>query len=480
VDLTEYARLDALGLAELVRARRVSRRELIRTCAAAVEKVNPQLNAVIEVYADLIDDPERAGFQDGPFAGVPFLRKDLGAAEAGRRQELGSRLARGYVPDRDSFLTERFRAAGLVILGRSAIPEFALSSSTETVVNGETHNPWDLRLMAGGSSGGAAAAVASGIVPVAHASDGAGSIRIPASCCGLVGLKVSRGRVTQGPESAEGLSGLGVEFILSRSVRDTAAMLDAVSMPAAGDPFVIRQPDRPYLEQVGAPAGQLRIGYCTQPWAPYPVHPEIAGCVESIASECEAMGHAVEEACPRYDFDEYIRALTRVWAPSTAAEAIALAERFDREVSLDYLEPVTYSMVELGRRLSVEQLLASLEVFNRLRRESGKLFVDYDLLLTPTLALPPQPLGKYSQSQDMEAIEFFALCDDAGQFLPLFNITGQPAISLPLCWSEAGLPLGMQFVGRFGEEETLIRIASAFEVAMPWRERVPPVHVSRD
>lgn len=479
MDIAEYAQMDGLGLADLTRTGQVSRDELIQAFAAAVEKVNPKLNAVIEVYADLIDDPGRAESQEGPYAGVPFLRKDLGAAEGGRLQELGSRLAQGFVPDRDSYLTQRFKQAGLMILGRSAIPEFALSSSTETVVNGETHNPWDLGLMAGGSSGGAAAAVAAGIVPVAHASDGAGSIRIPASCCGLVGLKVSRGRVTQGPEAAEGLSGLGVEFILSRSVRDTAAMLDAVSKPAPGDPFVIRQPDRPYLEAVGAPAGRLRIGYCVQPWAPYPVDPEIVRGVESIAAQCEAMGHVVEEASFSYDFDEYVRALTQVWAPSTAAEAKAMAEHFNREVSLEYLEPVTYSMVELGQRLSVVRLLASLEVFNQLRRESGKLFVDHDLLLTPTLALPPQPLGKYSQNQDMEAIEFFALCDDIGQFLPLFNITGQPAVSLPLCWSEAGLPLGMQFVGRFGEEETLIRVASAFEQALPWRERVPPVHVTR-
>jgi amidase len=479
MNLTEYATYDGLGLAELFRTGEINRKEIIQAFAESVEKVNPKLNAVLEIYPDLLEDAERGAFQDGPFAGVPFLRKDLGAAEAGRLQEYGSRIAKGFVPDHDSFLTMRFKSAGLMILGRSAIPEFALSSSTETVVNGETHNPWDLGLMAGGSSGGAAAAVASGIVPVAHASDGAGSIRIPASCCGLVGLKVSRGRVTQGPDAAEGLSGLGVEFILSRSVRDTAAMLDAVSRPAPGDPFVIRQPGRPYREEVGAPPGQLRIGYCVEPWAPYPVHPEIVGCVEAVASQCEAMGHTVEQAHFGYDFDAYIHALTQVWAPSTAAEAESFAQKFNREVSLETLEPVTYSMIELGKRLSVEELLASLEVFNRLRRESGALFEEYDLLLTPTLALPPQPLGKYSQNQDMEAIAFFAMCDDIGQFLPLFNITGQPAITLPLCWSEAGWPMGMQFVGRFGEEETLIRVASAFEEAMPWRDRIPPVHVSR-
>jgi amidase len=481
MNLAEYAQFDGLGLAELVRAGQVSRREMVRTFTSAVEKVNPRLNAVIDVYSDLVEDPERGGFQDGPFAGVPFLRKDLGAAEAGRLQEYGSRIAQGFIPDGDSFLTKRFKRAGLMILGRSAIPEFALSSSTETVVHGETHNPWAPNLMAGGSSGGAAAAVASGIVPMAHASDGAGSIRIPASCCGLVGLKVSRGRVTQGPELGEGLSGLAVEFILSRSVRDAAAMLDAVSDPAPGDPFVIRQPEKSYLAAVGVPLTEsLRVGYCVQPWTDYPVADEVVEGVKAVAAQCERMGHTVEEVRFSYDFNEYIRALTQAWAPSTADGARFFAERFGREISSEYLEPVTLSMVELGRRLDVAELMRSFEVFNRLRRKSGVLFEEFDLLLTPTLGLPPQPLGKYSQDKDMDAIQFFALCDDIGQFLPLFNITGQPAISLPLWWSEEGLPLGMQFVGRFGEEETLIRVASAFEDDMPWRNRIPAVHVSRD
>lgn len=481
MNLSEYARYDGLGLAELFRAGQISREEILGTFGDAVEKVNPQLNAVIEVYPDLLEDPERGTFQDGPFAGVPFLRKDLGAAEAGRLQEQGSRIAQGFVPEADSYLTQRFKRAGLMILGRSAIPEFALSSSTESIVNGETLNPWDLNLMAGGSSGGAAAAVAAGIVPIAHASDGAGSIRIPASCCGLVGLKVSRGRVTQGPELGEGLSGLAVEFIVSRTVRDTAAMLDAVSEPAAGDPFVIRQPEEPYLAGVGVPMTEsLRIGYCLQPWTHYPVDPEVASGVQAVAAQCENMGHIVEQVQFSYDFDEYIHALTQAWAPSTADAAEFFAGRFGRATSLEYLEPVTFSMVQLGQRLAVGELLDCFDVFNKLRRESGVLFEEHDLLLTPTLGLPPQPLGKYSQDQEMGAIEFFGLCEDIGQFLPLFNITGQPAISLPLCWSEAGLPLGMQFVGRFGEEETLIRLASGLEEAMPWRDRIPAVHVSRD
>jgi amidase len=475
--LTEYAQYDGLGLAELVRRREVSPGELAQLALAAVEAVNPQINAVLETYPERIEALNSKAAPSGPFGGVPFLLKDIGATEKGRLQEAGSRLLKGYVAHRDSFVTERFRAAGLSLLGRTAVPEFALSSSTESVLTGATRNPWRLERMAGGSSGGAGASVAAGIVPVAHASDGAGSIRIPASACGLVGLKPSRGRVTSGPGAAEGLRGLSTEFVLSRSVRDTAAMLDAVSQPGVGDPSVIVQPKRPFLEEVGAPADSLRVAFTTKPWGGFTIDFEVGAAVEEVATRCQAMGHRVEEASPSLDYEEFLRANCVLWAFGFDVELDEAAARLGRAVGPETLEPVSLSLYEYGKTLTPADLIGAESVLNRIRRATGRFFETYDLLLTPTLTLLPELIGKYSQNvTDVDFIGFFRRCDETGVFLPLFNVTGQPAISLPLCQSESGLPIGVQFAARFGEEATLIRIASALEQAMPWAGRQPPVH----
>ncbi len=481
MNLNEYAQYDGLGLAALVKSGQVTPAELAALFVEAVEGLNPKINAVIEIYreraAALGDQLEGAG----PFLGVPFLLKDLGAAEAGQTREQGSRLLRGYVFKKgDSFLVQRFKAAGLTLLGRAATPEFALSSSTESLLTGATRNPWNLDLMAGGSSGGAAASVAAGILPIAHASDGAGSIRIPASACGLVGLKPSRGRVTHGPHGAESLGGMGVEFAVSRSVRDTAAMLDAVSQPAVGDPFTIVQPERPYLQEMGAPSGRLRIAFTTAPWGPFPIDPEVAEATRQVAVRCEAMGHAVEEASPRYDYDQFLKAIGVIWGFGYDAAIDGLAATTGRTVGEDTLEAVTLSFYHYAKTLTPADWAWAEYVLNQVRRATGQFFRDYDLLLTPTLIQLPEPIGKYSQNAtDVDFLGFFRRCDETAVFLPLFNATGQPAISLPLVQSELGLPIGMQFVARFGDESTLIRLASAFEEAMPWRERIPPVHVSQ-
>ena len=479
MNLAEYSKYDALGLAELVRMKEITPIELARLAIEGVEKVNPEINAVIELHNDKLDDLDPSSSAGDPFAGVPFLLKDLGCTEAGRKQEQGSRFMQGFIADHDSFLMTKFKQAGLINIGRTATPEFALSSSTESVFTGATRNPWNVDLMAGGSSGGSAASVAAGIVPVAHASDGAGSIRIPASCCGLVGLKTSRARITSGPDGAEPLFGLGVEFIVSRSVRDSAAMLDAVHGPGAGDPYVILQPERPYLDEIGAANGKLRIAYTSRPWSPFPVDPEISSAIESIARKLESMGHELIDDSPSYEYESYLNATLPFWCASMPLTVELHSKESGRPINLDYLEPVTLAFYEYGKRLTVSDLVSAYDSFNQIRREVGRFFQDYDLLLTPTLCLPPQPIGKYSQNNaGLDAIDFFKLCDDSGQYLPLFNLTGQPAISLPLYQSEAGLPMGMQFVAHFGDEATLFRLASALEQEMSWGDRKPAVHVS--
>jgi amidase len=472
--LSEYTNFDGLGLAELVRNKDVTAQELAELAFRAFEKVNPQINAVLEFFED------RKGLSsiapNAPFAGVPMMLKDLGAREKGRKQELGSRLAQGMIASETSYLTNCFLSAGLVNLGRTATPEFALSSSTESILTGDTRNPWNLDLMAGGSSGGAAAAVASGIIPIAHASDGAGSIRIPASACGLVGLKPSRGRVATG--SPESLLGMGVEFAVTRSVRDTAALLDALGKPASGDPFVIIQPSRPYVQEVDGPLEPLRIAFTTKPWGGYSIDPEIKQATERTARLLEDMGHDVTEASPVFDYEAFIEAACVGWAVGFDSWLDSLAKRTGRKVA-ENLEPVTLSLYHYAKTLTGNDVVDAEFVYDGIRRNVGKFFKDYDILLTPTLTQKPEPLGKYSQNVQYDHfMDFFKKCDESCVFLPLFNLTGQPAISLPLYQSSDNLPVGMQFVARFGQEDLLIRLASTLEQALPWKSRIPPVHVS--
>ena len=478
MNLHEYAQHDGLGLAELVRRNEILPEELAELFVEAVSAVNPRINAVIEVYQDALEIAERAIHHRKPFAGVPFLRKDLGATEAGRLQEMGSRLFKGYVPNHHSFLMKRFKAAGLITLGRSTVPELGISGQTETILQGITRNPWDLERMAGGSSGGAAASVAAGVVPLAHASDGGGSIRIPASCCGLVGLNPSRGRISGGPDRQDPMFGLAREFIVSRSVRDTAAMLDAVHGAEVGDPFIIVKPERPYMEELKAPRGKLRIAFTTEPWAPYPLDAEIVKAVEKVASVCEEMGHVVEEASPEVDFEKVNVAVMHAFGMADAGIS-KFAEAIGRKISADYLEPCTLKMIQHARNLSVEDLMESFEVMRQTRLIVGRFFDRFDLLLVPSLSILPQTHGIFSTKRDdLEPPEFWQNDFRIFQHMGLFNVTGTPSISLPLCQSESGLPIGVQFAAGFGNEAALIRIAGQFETAMPWADRIPPVHVS--
>lgn len=479
MNLTEYAQYDGLGLAELVRQGKVTPKGLAEFFIEAVEMLNPQINSVIEIYKDALDIADHATNHQGPFSGVPFLRKDLGATEAGRLQEQGSRLFKGYIPDQDSYLMTRFKKAGLVTLGRSTVPELGISGQTETILHGITRNPWSLERMAGGSSGGAAASVAAGIVPVAHASDGGGSIRIPASCCGVVGLNPSRGRISGGPDRQDPMFGLAREFVVSRSVRDTAAMLDAVSGAGVGDPFIIVKPERSYMEELKAPVDKLRISFTTEPWAPYPVDPEIVKAVEKVAALCVEMGHVVEEDSPALDFEKVNTVVMNIFGMADAGIA-KRAEEMGKELSLDYLEPATLKMVERARNLSIAEVMESFEVMRKTRLTVGQFFQNYDILLTPSLSLLPQPHGLFSTKRDdLDPYDFWENDFKIFQHMGLFNVTGTPSISLPLIQSESGFPIGVQFAAGFGEEALLIRIAGAFEKTMPWMDRKPPIHVSR-
>jgi amidase len=479
MDLAEYSSYDGLGLAALVRTGQISAAELARLCLVAAEHVNPQINAVLETYPERVAKLDAA--PSGPFAGVPFLLKDVGSGEAGALQEMGSRLMRGHRVAAERFLTQLFRAAGLTILGRTATPEFALSASTESLLNGATRNPWNPRLLAGGSSGGAAACVAAGIVPIAHASDSAGSIRIPASACGLFGLKPSRGRVSTGPLEAESLGGMSQEFVLCRSVRDAAAMLDAVAQPMSGDPFVILQAMQPYLQQLDAPVEPLRIAWTAHSWQPGShVDREVAACVARAAELCATLGHHVVEDQPAFEYESFLRTVCVSWAFGFDVEIDELAAQMRRPVDATTLEPVTLAYYQFARGLSAADLLAAERAANALRRDTGRFFDRYDLLITPTLMRLPEPLGIYAQArEDLDFYSFFRLCDEMSVHMPLFNLTGQPAISLPLGMSATGLPIGVQFVARFGREDLLLRLARVFEEAIPWRDRRPPIHVAQ-
>ena len=478
MDLHEYATFDAVGLAELIDTKQVTPRELAECALAASDKLNPELTAVVQTYNDRI-----AGMDDsvpvGPFGGVPTMVKDLFHGEAGQVCENGSRLAQGWVVPAETEFSERVRRSGLVNVGRTATSEFGIMGTTETLAVGRTCSPWSPNHMAGGSSGGAASAVGAGIVPIATASDGGGSIRIPAASCGVVGLKPSRGRITWGPQIAEALSGWAVHFVVSRTVRDSAVALDALSGPYVGDPFTIAAPIRPYRSEIGAPVEPLRVAFCHQPWSGHEGDPQVAAATGETARQLEALGHHVEKAQPAFEWEPFLQAMTDVWSSDNAHTIDAFAKLVGREVSDKTLEVATLNAVEFGRRVSAVELMDAFDVANALARTMGWFFSKYDVLLTPTLGRLPAPLGVYEPSAATELRDVFDTWSPLESFLPVFNATGQPAISLPLHMSEEGLPIGMQLVGAFGAESLLLRLASQLEQAQPWAHRIPPIHASR-
>jgi amidase len=476
----DLARLDATAQAELVRSKEASPAELVDAAIERIEALNPELNAVIHpLYEE--GRAEAAGeLPDGPFRGVPFLLKDLGASFAGQPLHLGMRALKevDFRAPIDSYLAQRFRAAGFVTIGKTNLPELGILPTTEPVAYGPSRNPWDTGRSTGGSSGGSAAAVAAGMVPVAHANDGGGSIRIPASECGLVGLKPTRQRISEGPVIGDNMSGLTVELVVSRSVRDTAAILDAVHGPAPGDPYVAPPPERPYVDELDADPGRLRIGLITDPVADETPQPAVVDAARDAGEMLEDLGHRVEEVdlSPFAGVDVVPTFMAR-WAAGQAAVLGQLALAAGREIGAGDVEPLTWALAEMGRRVTAADYLAAVAQHQALTRLVAGLYEAHDLLLTPTLGEVPPPLGSFDDSgpDPLDAIRRAGL---TAAFTALCNVTGQPAISLPLHSSEEGLPIGTQLIAAYGREDALIGIAAQLERAHPWADRVPPLHAA--
>jgi amidase len=479
ISLSDYTRFDATGLADLVARRQVKPEELIAAAFEAASKVNPKINAMLQTLPEQARAEINTGSRKSPFAGVPFVIKELVLHAKGVRSDSGSRLARGFVPDADTELMARFRRAGLVLIGTTQTPEFGYNPTTETVAFGPVHNPWNLDHSAGGSSGGSGASVAAGIVPVAHANDGGGSIRIPASCNGLVGLKPTRDRIPSGPDYADPLCGLAIEFALTRTVRDAAALLDAVAGPDIGAPGFCVTPVRPYLAEVGAPTGRMKIAWTTTPASGLKIDPECVKAVHETVKLLEGLGHELVEDRPPLDWELFLANVHRIWVAFNALSVDAAAMATGRKPGPDNLEAVTLACVEEARKMSASDLLTSIAHQNVVSRQVGVWFEKYDLHLSPTLARPPAPLGEINQNRSgCSPIEWTQQVFTYCPFTPLYNTTGQPAISLPLHWTDGGLPVGVQLVARFGDESSLIRIAAQLEEARPWSSRRPPVHAA--
>ena len=473
--MKDYERYDGLGLADLVKTRAVTAKELLTAAVARIEARNPAVNAVVNRMYDRAEATIAAGLPAGPFTGVPYLLKDLGVYYTGTVTSSGSAFFRDAIADHDSEIVARLKRAGLVILGKTNTSEFGLSTSVEPKQFGPTRNPWNLEFSAGGSSGGAAAAVASGMLPVAHATDGGGSIRIPASCCGLFGLKPTRARTPLGPDFGEGWSGMGVGHAVTRSVRDSAALLDATAGPDVGDPYWAPPPGGPYLAEVGVDPGRLRIAFTTKAWSGHPVDADCVAAVLASAKLCESLGHSVAEASPFIDEELHNKARRVVIGANTRTTLEARGKALGREPRPDDVETFTWAAAESGRELTASDYAGAIRVLHQIGRVVGRFFTRYDVLLTPTMCEPPYKLGVLSMSGNDPQTYLQALLGTIA-FTSLFNTAGNPAMSVPLHWSASGLPVGVQFAAPFGDEATLLRLGSQLEAARPWVDRRPPRH----
>ena len=475
--LAEYAAYDGLGLAALVQRGETTPRELGRCVLAGIAAVNPQLNAVIETYGDAIEAlPEKPG--PGPYFGLPILTKDF-PLESGRPGEFGSVFTKGFRSPYDYAFWTKLRAAGLINIGRTTTSEFGLAAATESSLYGATRNPWDAARGVAGSSGGSAAAVAAGIVPLAQGADGGGSIRTPSSFCGTVGLKPSRGRVTGAPESNAPLLGLAIAFMLTRSVRDCATLLDLCAGAAPGDSYEIAPPAVPYAKTIQMPPVKLRIALCSRSWSGYPIDPQVLAATEETGRRLQSLGHEVIEASPDFDYAPYLEAQKVIWAAFTAQSVDELAGLTGRKIDANQLQSTTLAVYGYGKTLSAAQLISALAVYDQVTRRVGEFLAGVDLLVTPTCPTLPEPIGTYNPARpDMTIDTFFADLAPKETFTALFNATGSPALSLPLGQSKQGLPIGIQFIGAFGREDLLLRLAAVLEQEYQWQKRKPPIHVS--
>jgi amidase len=471
----ELALLDATAQSELVRKKEVKPIELIDAAIDRIERVNPKINAVVLSMYDQARDAANKPLPQGPFTGVPFLLKDLLAAYGGVPMTSGSVFLREFVPSHDSELVARYKRAGLIILGKTNTPEFGIMPTTEPSLFGPSRNPWDTTKATGGSSGGTAAAVASLMVPVAHGNDGGGSIRIPASCCGVFGLKPTRARNPLGPDFGDMFSGLVAEHVLTRSVRDSAALLDATSGPDVGDPYCAPPPARPFLQEVGANTGRLRIAFTTTAPSGVQIHPDCVAAVHDAARLCGELGHDVVEASPKLDGELMAPMFMALWSAGCTWTIDGAAYGLKKQPAADQFEPATWALYQMGQKQTGAGYMTALTWIQAASRVVARFMLDYDVWLTPTLGEPPLPLGSFDPTPDRpmagmaRAVQFVP-------FTPICNMTGQPAMSVPLFWNEQELPVGTHFVGRFGDEATLYRLAAQLEEARPWANRIPAVN----
>ncbi len=494
-DVNNYETYDGVGLAELVATKEVTALEVVDAAIARVEALNPKLNAIVHTSFDRARARARAhdpAASDAPLGGVPFLLKDLMGQDAGQPSTMSNRSLRDWVATEDAELVARFKRSGLTIIGRTNTPEFGLYGHTEPELRGPCRNPWNLNHTPGGSSGGAASAVAAGIVPIAHAGDGGGSIRIPASHCGLVGLKPTRARNPAGPFGGERWAGFVSEGVVTRTVRDTAAVLDATHGPDVGAPYQVLAPEHTFGEAVGKDPGKLRIAVTTDALFGREMDPDCVAAVEAAAKLAESLGHEVEIAAPRFDRDALVKAYLTVVATSTNLTTRTIGEHLGRPARATDMERTSWLLKLIGDKITAGEYAAQLALIHRASRDVGQFFERYDVLLTATAARPPVRIGEFatttSQRLLMRALSaapskrvllkvLDVMASDALSATPntqLFNMTGQPAISLPLALSRDRLPVGTQWVGRFGAEATLLGLASQLEQAAPWHDHRPP------
>jgi amidase len=472
-----YTASDALGLADLVRRKQVTPSELTDAAIALIEELDPKLNAVVIRAFEEARRRAAEASSDGPFAGVPYILKNIGSACEGLPMTAGLEYRKDYVSTFDSEMVRRVKLSGLNILGRTNVPENGWCIATEPRYHGPTLNPWNRAVTPGGSSGGAAAAVASRMVPMAEATDGGGSIRVPASCCGLVGLKPSRGRITYGPDDVDVWFGSVSFFVLTRTVRDTAGFLDATAGNLPGDPYTLPPPPQAWLAALSDRPEKLRIGVALRaPWGPA-FAPEVTEAVKSTASLLERLGHRVEEHTFQTDLESAWTNYNNVAAVQTASDYDALAKVVGRPVERTDLVAFNWAQLERGRSQSATQHAANIDAIRKANRQIQVELQPFDVVLTPTLTHPPRSVG-YWDMNEPDFDRYLAKWTDAA-FMFAFNISGLPAISVPAAWTSENVPMGVQFVGRYGDEATILRLAAQVEEARPWIGRRPTICAGR-
>ena len=476
-DPAELAQLDATAQAALVRQGGVTPLQLVDAAIARIDQLNPVLNAVITPMYEEARSRAQGPLPKGPFTGVPYLLKDLVAAYQGVRLSSGTALLGDVIAARDSELVQRLKRAGLIVVGKTNTPELGCHVTTEPRLYGPTRNPWNTDHSSGGSSGGSAAAVAAGMAPAAHANDAGGSIRIPASCCGVFGLKPTRGRTSLAPDTGDVASGILIEHAVTRTVRDSAALLDATAGPAPGDPYCAPPPGRPFVEEVDIDPAPLRVAWSTRTLDGTGVHPDCVQAVRETVRLCDSLGHYAAEASPAIDGDEFFAAMEIVFCSSMAWTVENLARDLGYAPTQDHLEPLTFHIAAQGRQYSATHYLDAVATLQRCGRAMAEFFTRYDLWLTPTLADPPVPLGTWDFSPAERPPQTVRRIWSHIPFTPLCNTTGLPGMSVPLHWNEAALPVGSHFIAPYGDEATLFRLAGQLERARPWAGRRPPVAV---